>query len=43
MVSEPDMIEPLEAVTDARCASLPLTISFFQLDKIELHSLYQYL
>lgn len=30
-MSEPLMITPFDAVTDVKCASLPLTISFFQL------------
>lgn len=32
-ISDPSMMAPLEAVTDDRCASLPLTIIFFQLAK----------
>ena len=31
--SEPLITAPLEAVTDDKCASLPLTIIFFQLAK----------
>jgi hypothetical protein len=42
MVSEPDIIDPFDAVTDERCAPLPLTIIFFQLDKRKLHDLYEY-
>jgi len=31
-LSDPLTIAPLEAVTDAKCAALPLTIIFFQVD-----------
>ena len=31
-VSDPLIIAPFDAVTDAKCAELPLTIIFFQVD-----------
>ena len=39
---DPLTIAPLDAVTDERCAALPLTIIFFQLDNRKLHDLCEY-
>ena len=39
---DPLITDPFDAVTDERCAALPLTIIFFQLDNRKLHDLYEY-